>query len=558
MKKYLVYTSIFALAACGGGGGGHSGSNPGYTVPSELRYSTTADANNAAVTKMKSQVIVSDSIPGDLSRHGSTATLNGVTFTSYDLEDIKLGFADMAAADGYLQIGMDGAGNIDKMTMVFGEDNEGNPIGGALARVSNDSARFRGPIFEYVKDSYAKSGDSIFSVGNTDEAMRDAIVSKRGFGAGAWEQVEDDVWKYRLDGSGEFATYDNGNGVVDFSIDDGTEALQAAVRDAYGFDKDGKWVADGENLKYIEYGDEAEYRVGATDDMTKDRLDEIASEKELPALGHWNLIDEVMDIETLGRDIGNGKSLQYSDFGHFNPVYYDKLVDLTGKTGGTWNSAIDKHNTNDEVEAELGGEDYQLFAGGYAVKGTQLVDTLDVPVDPSAETKFKGKAIGRAYVSFQSNGVNRDSYLAQWDVPQDLPGAYSNDAGHDIARTFTTTNAEITIDTAGNQTLVMPFNRDGNEFYDVVVTKNAGAAAGDFAVNFTDTTASMADSQYRKNDDPDETKKAFNPGYYGVNTASEAAGTVYYRTKQDIGTGEDAGKINREWEFQGAYGMKRQ
>lgn len=48
-----------------------------------------------------------------------------------------------------------------------------------------------------------------------------------------------------------------------------------------------------------------------------------------------------------------------------------------------------------------------------------------------------------------------------------------------------------------------------------------------------------------------------NPRNNGVRTATEAAATVYYKSKQDVGIGADAGKVEREWEFQGAYGLKK-
>ena len=97
----------------------------------------------------------------------------------------------------------------------------------------------------------------------------------------------------------------------------------------------------------------------------------------------------------------------------------------------------------------------------------------------------------------------------------------------------------------------MPFNTQsstGDKFYDVTVTKTAG---GVDSFTFDDTATSLAASQYRRNDTETNVEKSFNPGYYGINTASEAAGTVrYYSEEMYSGT-------KREWEFQGAYGMKK-
>ena len=57
MKKYLVLTSIFALAACGGGGG-HSGSGS-VGVPGELagRVSDAALASNGNIKVGNNNVV---------------------------------------------------------------------------------------------------------------------------------------------------------------------------------------------------------------------------------------------------------------------------------------------------------------------------------------------------------------------------------------------------------------------------------------------------------------------------------------------------------------------
>ena len=66
MKKYLVLTSIFALAACGGGGGGSGGpggsstphsSTPPITAVQGFSGGTTVNANNAELTNMSSYTV---------------------------------------------------------------------------------------------------------------------------------------------------------------------------------------------------------------------------------------------------------------------------------------------------------------------------------------------------------------------------------------------------------------------------------------------------------------------------------------------------------------------
>ena len=55
------------------------------------------------------------------------------------------------------------------------------------------------------------------------------------------------------------------------------------------------------------------------------------------------------------------------------------------------------------------------------------------------------------------------------------------------------------------------------------------------------------------NPTPSSTEGEFTPGYYGVNTPVEAAGTARYYTEQELDT-----NVTREWEVQAAYGMQKQ
>ena len=270
--------------------------------------------------------------------------------------------------------------------------------------------------------------------------------------------------------------------------------------------------------------------------------------------GHWVLINETMDVITSGEDVG----LQYSDFGHFNPVYRTKYKNAetlndsqlaqarAGNSLGRGDS-LDKIKDTDEFNAELGAEDYQLFAGGYAVKGMDLVESLDVP----KKTTFKGTAIGRVYTSIQ--GGNYDARRARFDV-YGIEDTGSPDDGHDIAKAYKTNNATMTIDKNGKQTLYMPFyskSANSDKYYDVTLVKNTN---GTVTSSFVAANEDAIGAEYRKYDALEHVTQAeFNPGYYGVNTATEAAGTARMYSEHDFGDG-----TKREYEVQAAYGMKKQ
>lgn len=313
----------------------------------------------------------------------------------------------------------------------------------------------------------------------------------------------------------------------------------------------------GPIFEYVKGGtgtdkDQALYRVVDNGELTMDDLNALAAANSLPGTGHWNRIDEKMVFTSLGNTAG----LQYADFGHFNPVYRSKHEEISDeniiasrlsatdpghldRAGGK-----DKYRDDEAFEAALAKEDYQLFAGGYAINGTGIVDTLT----PDNGTSYTGNAIGRVYTSIQGDGEGRAAKIALWNVPD-------GSDGHDLAKAYTTSAATLDIAANGTQTLSMPFNTASddptNKFYDVTITQAVGENPTFVFAETTD----MAASAYRVNNTPvaAKTEQDFNPGYYGVNTPVEAAGTARQYTEQDLGDG-----FTREWEFQAAYGMKKQ
>lgn len=314
-----------------------------------------------------------------------------------------------------------------------------------------------------------------------------------------------------------------------------------------GRDENDTTVFQGPVFEYVPDGtDRAVFGV-ADKGQTVDDLNALAEQNNLSG-GHWNRIDGRMVFGTNGKDL----DLQYSDFGHFNPIYRSKNEELStdeqiiaARSGNLHRDGLDTYRTDEEFNALLAKEDYQMFAGGYAISGTEMLDTLS----PANNTEYKGKAVGRVHASIKSGeDVDRAPYLAAWNVPD-------GQDGRDMNKAYATSEATMTIGPDGTQTLVMPFNTASDTddiFYDMTITKGTDGAVN---VEFAGT---PSDAQYRKNDtEPGQETVEFTPGYYGVNNPIEAAGTARYHTEQDISVGDDTG-VTREWEFQAAYGMKRQ
>ncbi len=163
MKKYLILTSVFALAACGGGG--HSGSG----TPTRAAVTQGAIDSNSYITSMASEVLIPKSGSGAVITRSGSVNYNGETYTSYRLDDVNFRVAT-GANDAFLRFNMDENGKIDSLVM-----NVGTPEAMSdqhMVRRSDDKADFRGIVYEYVVlDDSATQHDDIFKQ-NRDTKVR--------------------------------------------------------------------------------------------------------------------------------------------------------------------------------------------------------------------------------------------------------------------------------------------------------------------------------------------------------------------------------------------------
>lgn len=516
MKKLSLLSLVLALAACGGGsGGGGSGGGGSHGVPyARVAMTPEARASNKEITQMASEILVATDGGSPVVQRSGTASYQGKKYKSYRLDDVKFFTAENLnegdeTKPSFLKMELDRSGQINAIHM-----DVGGVASGRTVRDTTDTTVFQGPIFEYVLDN-------VYFVEDQSEVSTD-------------EQRND----YKND-------------------------------QHFG---DGKWVQDAGKWKYIEYGDRALYRVVDNGSLEMADLNNLADRNNLTKNGHWNRIDERLDIKTYGAKIGTDAvsgediKLTYSDFGHFNPVYRTKNKDITtdeqiaAARAGTLDRGenLDKSRDDTAFAAELAKEDYQMFAGGYAIKNGAVQDSLE----PENNTTFKGKAIGRVYTSIESkkDGVNKTPYLTAY-------GITSGD-GHDISKAFTTSEATMTITTEDGkivQQLYMPFHSakdpDSDKFYDITIRQKGNTVE---SVEFAAANESAIDAQYRKYDafDTNENgsfkyveKANFHPGYYGVNEVSEAAGTAQLYSIKELSS---ENKVKREYEVQAAYGMVKQ
>ena len=546
MRKYLYLTSLLALSACFGGGSGGGDSVPASGASVALfdgLISQEGVASNHNITNMTSGIVVATDGSSHAVRSGHVSS-GGRDYNVYDLSDVQFKIAenpDMAS----FQFAIDnGTGRIAKVTETLGG------VSDTITRIG-DTQRFNGPMFELVKNG-------------SDRAL------------------------YRLADTGQLMT----------------ETLDAAV------------PTDNEEINSI---------CGSG-----------------LANCHWNYIDEILDIGTSARNSDPNAdpdiALTFSDFGKFNPVYRSKnknltnamlvalhtqveidenttitvqdyirqyLSDenntdtaaltawLTAKGAGVLVGEDQEYHTYAQQENEFANsQDYQLFAGGYAIKNGALVETLT----PTNGNTFSGKAIGRVYTSIQqSNGSDRAALLSKYGFDKAQPihsvisgedvywynGVQYNDVdalpegagtpvdansvGHDTAAYYETMGATLEVNSGnGDATLTMPFE----DFYTVTTTRTVDGNNVTYETTFTDKSDDLEPWFVRENPSAaTETEEVGNFGYYGIDTPTEAAGTIAVSDETSISatitdpinpTGPQLNTTGtREWEFQGAYGMTK-
>lgn len=432
--------------------------------------------------------------------------------------------------------------------------------GGSVAPVNGaaEFARSGEVVSDVVKESNKGITDMASAVVVAKDGSGNAVVrSSKTFNGKEYEVYSLDDVKLRT------AESLDGNTYLLFNLDEDTGEINAIKMYMGGQDSvyitrsvENEHYGNGFNGPIFEYvpdgDDRAAFRVVDTG-QTMDDLDALAVANNLSG-GHWNRVDEMMDFKTYSKEAG----LQYADFGYFNPVYRSKNKELTAEVLNAVRSGRDavialergdkdKMRTDEQFQAELDKQDYQLFAGGYAIKGTTLKDTLDAPKG----TTFKGKAIGRVYTSIQGASEHRADHFAA----NGITNTGSENDGHDISKLYTTDDATLTVDATGKQTLVMPFNTKavGDKYYDVKLVQNADGTVD--APKFTGTENDIG-AQYRLYDalgNVVENESSLNMGYYGVNTATEAAGTARLYSEKPYDDG-----VRREYEVQAAWGLKKQ
>ena len=104
MKRYIILTSVIALAACGGGSGGGG-------VPTRQAVSDEAVQSNKKITSMASEILVGADgsiITPSMSR-SSTVRYNGQDYTSYRLDDVTF---KMGGEDSLVKFELDENGKI--------------------------------------------------------------------------------------------------------------------------------------------------------------------------------------------------------------------------------------------------------------------------------------------------------------------------------------------------------------------------------------------------------------------------------------------------------------
>lgn len=159
MKKYLILTSVLALAACGGGGG-HSGTAPRAAVGQDALIS------NSHITSMASEVLVPKGSGAIVTNRAGTVNKDGVSYTSYRLDDVDFRVATGGGNDALLNFHMDSQGKIDSLIAEVGGGKQ------KLFRRNDTSSDFRGVVYEYIVLEGPAGHDGDYSKSDEETLVR--------------------------------------------------------------------------------------------------------------------------------------------------------------------------------------------------------------------------------------------------------------------------------------------------------------------------------------------------------------------------------------------------
>jgi len=238
MKKYLVLTSVLALAACGGGSGG--GGSAAVTPPraADLVGANVVGAtnDNVKITTMASAVVVKNNGElVDLARTASAPDTSYAGYTIYKLNNVDFKMIEDSTAS--FNFGIDANGKIASVTGAVG--------GGELFAVRDDTDPdapvFNATIYQFVKagedrEVVTVSGDSngIVRKSQLDAALAAAVtrgdLTQSEADAGSWNRLTQ-TWEFKKNGE-----YNDGLTYSDFGFlqADNTEKWKHVTVDENG------------------------------------------------------------------------------------------------------------------------------------------------------------------------------------------------------------------------------------------------------------------------------------------------------------------------------------
>ncbi len=170
MKKYVILTSVLALAACGGGSGGGSAVVPTIDGPRAANLiGTTTTADNANITSMASAVVVKNGGGWSSVARSATApdttTYSGYTVYKLDNVDFKL----IEDADSAFNFSIDENGRINRVTTRL------SGTEGSADRDTTNTAQFNGAIFQFIKPGSDREVITVVDDGQMTQTRLDAI-----------------------------------------------------------------------------------------------------------------------------------------------------------------------------------------------------------------------------------------------------------------------------------------------------------------------------------------------------------------------------------------------
>ena len=468
MKKYVVLTSILALAACGGGGGGHSGatSSEHYSTPSAIRSANSKVTQMETFTSNADEIVATVRAAGiDLGSSGSTARF--ATHRGASAATLDNAFASTATnAQKRAMAELKNMYDIATDDAVFAAASE-QELRNAFVLAGNNASDFNAENRDAARTAiisrYATVLDSLVAKDSTEYLWRPQIstLDDVQFKIGS----EDSYIRFELDDSGKIVAL----GKYDYDHD----------QDDYVLSEEGRFVRSGDgntfaaNIYTWSFQLEQNGTIDGAYEHFYDPVEVSDNDQDLAVADiKTKLIAKITEKINKVKESQNPSNPNYAtDMANLDTALAEYTTQVNNATGfGT----PAESSASLQIESVKNGLKYADLGFAY-LKLTDGVHT-DTMFSP-----YVGGYDSRAVDTFTENVTFKGTAVAGIDHKENHPGSENDVQDGMLVRD---NNATLTMNTDGKAQLVMnnlvgvDAAHKGYKWYDVTIDTDTTTAHG--------------------------------------------------------------------------------